>query len=72
MPGGWGSWSGGSPPSMPSRTSCAPSGWALAPWLALDIPLETASTPEVAVSFGTVAASADLDVLERELAEKAS
>ena len=45
---------------------------ALAPWLALDIPLETASTPEVAVSFGTVAASADLDALERELAEKAS
>ena len=43
---------------------------ALAPWLALDIPLETASTPEVAVSFGTVAASADLDALERELAEK--
>ncbi|MEO2800029.1 V-type ATP synthase subunit I, partial [Flavonifractor plautii] len=41
---------------------------ALAPWLALDIPLETASTPEVAVSFGTVAASADLDALERELA----
>ncbi|MFR4562471.1 MAG: V-type ATPase 116kDa subunit family protein, partial [Flavonifractor plautii] len=27
-------------------------------------------TPEVAVSFGTVAASADLDALERELAEK--
>ena len=43
---------------------------ALAPWLALDIPLETASTPEVAGSFGTVAASADLDALERELAEK--
>ena len=43
---------------------------ALAPWLALDIPLETASTPEVAVSFGTMAASADLDALERELAGK--
>ena len=41
----------------------------LAPWLALDIPLETASTPEVAVSFGTVAASADLDGLERTLEE---
>ena len=27
----------------------------LAPWLALDIPLETASTAEVAVLFGTVA-----------------
>lgn len=40
---------------------------ALAPWLALDIPLETASTPEVAVSFGTVAASADLDAMDRAL-----
>lgn len=37
---------------------------ALAPWLALDIPLETASTPEVAVQFGTVAASTDLDALK--------
>lgn len=37
---------------------------ALAPWLALDIPLETASTPEVAVQFGTVAASTDLDAME--------
>ena len=37
---------------------------ALAPWLALDIPLETASTAEVAVLFGTVAASTDLDALE--------
>ena len=37
---------------------------ALAPWLALDIPLETASTPEVAVQFGTVAAAVDLDALE--------
>ena len=37
---------------------------ALAPWLALDIPLETASTPEVAVSFGTVAASTDLDAMD--------
>ena len=37
---------------------------ALAPWLALDIPLETASTAEVAVSFGTVAASADLDAMD--------
>ena len=40
---------------------------ALAPWLALDIPLETASTAEVAVSFGTVAASADLDAMDRAL-----
>ena len=40
---------------------------ALAPWLALDIPLETASTPEVAVSFGTVAASTDLDAMDRAL-----
>ena len=37
---------------------------ALAPWLALDIPLETASTPEVAVYFGTVAASTDLDAMD--------
>ena len=37
---------------------------ALAPWLTLDIPLETASTPEVAVQFGTVAAATDLDALE--------
>lgn len=37
---------------------------ALAPWLTLDIPLETVSTPEVAVQFGTVAASTDLDALE--------
>lgn len=37
---------------------------ALAPWLALDIPLETVSTAEVAVQFGTVAASTDLDALE--------
>ena len=37
---------------------------ALAPWLALDIPLETSSTAEVAVSFGTVAASTDLDAME--------
>ena len=36
----------------------------LAPWLTLDIPLETASTPEVAVQFGTVAASTDLGALE--------
>ena len=42
---------------------------ALAPWLALDIPLETASTPEVAVSFGTVAASADLAEAARTLEE---
>lgn len=37
---------------------------ALAPWLALDIPLETASTEEVTVQFGTVAASTDLDALD--------
>ena len=42
----------------------------LAPWLGLDLPLETASTPEVAVLFGTVAGTADLDALERALAEK--
>ena len=40
---------------------------ALAPWLALDIPLATASTAEVAVSFGTVAASTDLDAMDRAL-----
>jgi len=37
---------------------------ALAPWLELDIPLETASTQDVAVFFGTVAAAVDLDALE--------
>lgn len=42
----------------------------LAPWLGLDIPLETASTPEVAVLFGTVAGTADVAALERALAEK--
>ena len=42
---------------------------ALAPWLALDIPLETAST-EVAVSFGTVAALRRPGRAGRELAEK--
>ena len=36
----------------------------LAPWLGLDIPLETTSTEEVAVLFGTVAGTADLDALE--------
>ena len=36
----------------------------LAPWLELDIPLETASTQEVAVLFGTVSASVDADALE--------
>ncbi|WP_297210283.1 V-type ATP synthase subunit I [uncultured Flavonifractor sp.] len=40
---------------------------ALAPWLALDIPLETASTAEVAVHFGTVAAAVDLDAMEGSL-----
>lgn len=42
----------------------------LAPWLGLDIPLETTSTEEVAVLFGTVAGTADLDALEQALAEK--
>ena len=42
----------------------------LAPWLELDIPLETTSTEEVAVLFGTVAGTADLDALEQALAEK--
>ena len=37
---------------------------ALAPWLALDIPLETSSTAEVAVQFGAVAAATDLDAFE--------
>ena len=40
----------------------------LAPWLSLDIPLETASTPEVVVSFGTVAAATDVDALDAALA----
>ncbi len=42
----------------------------LAPWLGLDIPLETTSTEEVAVLFGTVAGTADLDALEQALTEK--
>ena len=40
----------------------------LAPWLSLDIPLETASTPEVAVLFGAVAAATDVDALDGALA----
>ena len=36
----------------------------LAPWLGLDLPLETASTQEVAVLFGTVANGVDLDAME--------
>ncbi len=39
----------------------------LAPWLELDIPLETASTSQVSVSFGAVAAGVDLDALEAAL-----
>ena len=42
----------------------------LAPWLPLDIPLETESTGEVSVQFGSVAGTADLDGLERALKEK--
>ena len=42
----------------------------LAPWLELDIPLETTSTEEVAVAFGAVASTADLDALEQALAEQ--
>lgn len=43
----------------------------LAPWLALDIPLETASTQEVTVVFGTVAAAVDMDALEARLTGEA-
>lgn len=37
---------------------------ALVPWLELNLPLETASTKDVVVLFGTVAAGVDLDALE--------
>ena len=40
----------------------------LSPWLELDLPLETAGTAQVAVSFGAVANSVDLDALEAALA----
>lgn len=36
----------------------------LAPWLELDIPLETASTSQVAVQFGAVSAGVDAGALE--------
>ncbi|MEQ2456409.1 V-type ATP synthase subunit I [Flavonifractor hominis] len=42
----------------------------LVPWLPLDIPLETVSTQEVVVSFGTVTGTTDLDALERALEEQ--
>lgn len=40
---------------------------ALAPWMDLDIPLETTSTQDVNVVFGTVAGTSDLNKLEGEL-----
>lgn len=40
----------------------------LAPWRALDIPLETTSTNEVAVWFGTVSSNTDLDGMEAAVA----
>ncbi len=40
---------------------------ALAPWLELDVPLETTSTREVSVIFGSVRAGISLDVLQQEL-----
>jgi len=42
----------------------------LIPWLELDLPLETTATAEVAVSFGTVSSSVDLDALEAALAAR--
>lgn len=39
----------------------------LEPWLELDVPLESASTAEVQVSFGAVPSSADLDAMEAAL-----
>ncbi len=40
---------------------------ALAPWLPLDVPLETKSTKEVAIHFGTLPAGADLSAVREEL-----
>jgi V/A-type H+-transporting ATPase subunit I len=40
---------------------------ALAPWLSLDIPLETQSTKDVAIHLGTVPATVDVTALEGEL-----
>lgn len=39
----------------------------LVPWLELDVPLETSSTRDVSVKFGTVSADAPLDTLTGEL-----
>ena len=47
-----------------SRASLNPRSLALVPWLELNLPLETASTKDVVVLFGTVAAGVDLDALE--------
>jgi V/A-type H+-transporting ATPase subunit I len=39
----------------------------LAPWLELDVPLETASTRDVTVKFGTISAEAPLETVRSEL-----
>jgi len=42
---------------------------AIAPWLGLDLPLETASTRDVSILFAAVAVSADLNALSGALAQ---
>ena len=44
---------------------------ALAPWLELDVPLDTPSTREVAVLFGAVGGTADRHAVETDLAAEA-
>ncbi len=41
---------------------------ALSPWIELDVPLETVSTREVSVLFGSIGAMASLDAVRQELA----
>ena len=41
---------------------------AVAPWLSLDVPLDTKSTKEVRISFGTIPAGVDLTMLKGTLA----
>lgn len=42
---------------------------ALAPWLTLDVPLETGSTQDAAVIFGTIGVTAPFEAVERDLRE---
>lgn len=50
------------------RSKLAAQRTVLGPWLELDVPLETSSTPGMAASFGTLPASADTEALMGELA----